>query len=212
MGSVTVECFGIVLFLFLECRRIRAEHCRWFRARELEESMVFVLESWSDFRFFLDGWLNILYFVVFVTIVYILRPTANNKRFAMSEEVRLPYAKLTLAPSRWWWIWSKQSSWSGSWWRWWRCRIIWSTRTSSKARGQRYTIAKSEIHQCRSLKTYNYETIWRRTGVYDWRWRVWQLGWWWRWWWEVTFALKWDLISSVTDHKSPMITPKGKHD
>ena len=41
----------------------------------------------TDGRFFLDGWLNILYLVVFVTIVYILRPTAHNKRFAMSEEV-----------------------------------------------------------------------------------------------------------------------------
>ena len=41
-------------------------------------------------RFFLDGWLNILYLVVFATIVYIIRPTANNKRFAMSEEV--PYS------------------------------------------------------------------------------------------------------------------------
>jgi hypothetical protein len=41
----------------------------------------------ADNRFFLDGWLNILYLAVFVTIVYILRPTANNKRFAMSEEV-----------------------------------------------------------------------------------------------------------------------------
>jgi hypothetical protein len=40
-----------------------------------------------DIRFFLDGWLNILYLVVFTTIVYILRPTANNKRFAMSDEV-----------------------------------------------------------------------------------------------------------------------------
>lgn len=41
----------------------------------------------SDCRFFLDGWLNILYFVVFVTIVVILRPTPNNSRFAMSDEV-----------------------------------------------------------------------------------------------------------------------------
>jgi len=39
-------------------------------------------------RFFLDGWLNILYLIVFVTIVYILRPSANNKQFAMSDELR----------------------------------------------------------------------------------------------------------------------------
>ena len=38
-------------------------------------------------RFFLDGWLNVLYLVVFASIVYILRPTAHNKRFAMSDEV-----------------------------------------------------------------------------------------------------------------------------
>jgi hypothetical protein len=39
-------------------------------------------------RFFLDGWLNVLYLTVFVGVVYILRPTANNRRFAMSDELR----------------------------------------------------------------------------------------------------------------------------
>jgi len=49
---------------------------------------VFFPAVGADCRFFLDGWLNILYLVVFVTIVVILRPTPNNSRFAMSDEVR----------------------------------------------------------------------------------------------------------------------------
>lgn len=44
----------------------------------------------TDNRFFLDGWLNILYLIVFVSIVCILRPTENNRRFAMSDEVWVP--------------------------------------------------------------------------------------------------------------------------
>lgn len=47
----------------------------------------FAPENWKSRWFFLDGWLNVLYLVVFATIIYILRPTDNNKRFAMSEEV-----------------------------------------------------------------------------------------------------------------------------
>jgi Lung seven transmembrane receptor len=54
------------------------------------------LGFYADSRFFLDGWLNVLYLVVFATIVYIIRPTANNKRFAMSDEVLPPITPLPL--------------------------------------------------------------------------------------------------------------------
>jgi hypothetical protein len=47
----------------------------------------FVPTHWKN-RFVLDGWLNTLYLTVFGTIVFLWRPTADNRRFAMSEEVR----------------------------------------------------------------------------------------------------------------------------
>lgn len=86
-----MECFGAVFVLFPQRCCICAEHRRRLCSGELEESMVTGLVCVCAYRrFFLDGWLNILYLVVFATIVYIIRPTANNKRFAMSEEV--PYS------------------------------------------------------------------------------------------------------------------------
>lgn len=47
----------------------------------------FLPKHWKD-RFVLDGWLNTLYLTVFGTIVFLWRPTADNRRFAMSEEIR----------------------------------------------------------------------------------------------------------------------------
>lgn len=47
----------------------------------------FLPQHWKD-RFVLDGWLNTLYLTVFGTIVFLWRPTADNRRFAMSEELR----------------------------------------------------------------------------------------------------------------------------
>ncbi|RIA89884.1 lung seven transmembrane receptor-domain-containing protein [Glomus cerebriforme] len=42
---------------------------------------------WRWRWFLLDGWLNILYLIVFCVILVIWRPTRNNKRFAMSDEL-----------------------------------------------------------------------------------------------------------------------------
>ncbi|AEO69625.1 uncharacterized protein THITE_134789 [Thermothielavioides terrestris NRRL 8126] len=42
---------------------------------------------WKTRWFVLDGWLNIVYFADVVVIAYVWRPTANNRRFAMSDEV-----------------------------------------------------------------------------------------------------------------------------
>ncbi|KJZ76052.1 hypothetical protein HIM_04508 [Hirsutella minnesotensis 3608] len=42
---------------------------------------------WKTRWFILDGWLNIVYFADVVWIAYIWRPTVNNRRFAMSDEI-----------------------------------------------------------------------------------------------------------------------------
>lgn len=42
---------------------------------------------WKSRWFILDGWLNLVYFADVVWIAYIWRPTANNRRFAMSNEL-----------------------------------------------------------------------------------------------------------------------------
>lgn len=50
---------------------------------------------WKSRWFVLDGWLNLVYFADVAWIAYVWRPTANNRRFAMSDEiaqVRLPFS------------------------------------------------------------------------------------------------------------------------
>ncbi|PNY28442.1 Membrane protein PTM1 [Tolypocladium capitatum] len=47
----------------------------------------FVPSHWKTRWFVLDGWLNIVYFADVAWIAYIWRPTANNRRFAMSDEI-----------------------------------------------------------------------------------------------------------------------------
>lgn len=57
----------------------------------------FVPEHWQTRWFVLDGWLNLVYLFDFAFIAYLWRPTANNRRFAMSEEVSPPqYARFVL--------------------------------------------------------------------------------------------------------------------
>ncbi|OLL25151.1 hypothetical protein NEOLI_000605 [Neolecta irregularis DAH-3] len=51
------------------------------------DEIDFIVTFWKSRWFFLDGWLNVIYYAVFATIVFWLRPTANNKRFAMSQEL-----------------------------------------------------------------------------------------------------------------------------
>jgi hypothetical protein len=50
----------------------------------------FVPEHWQTRWFILDGWLNLVYLADVAFICYMWLPTANNRRFAMSDEVRAP--------------------------------------------------------------------------------------------------------------------------
>jgi hypothetical protein len=47
----------------------------------------FVPFHWKTRWFILDGWLNIVYLADVMFIAYVWRPTANNRRFAMSDEL-----------------------------------------------------------------------------------------------------------------------------
>ncbi|KAK5119107.1 hypothetical protein LTR62_000318 [Meristemomyces frigidus] len=47
----------------------------------------FVPTHWQSRWFILDGWLNLVYFFDVAFVGYVWRPTANNRRFAMSEEI-----------------------------------------------------------------------------------------------------------------------------
>lgn len=47
----------------------------------------FVAKHWKTRWFTIGGWLNIVYLVDAAWIAYIWRPTANNRRFAMSDEI-----------------------------------------------------------------------------------------------------------------------------
>ena len=47
----------------------------------------FVPDHWKARWFVLDGWLNLVYLFDIAFVAYLWRPTANNRRFAMSDEV-----------------------------------------------------------------------------------------------------------------------------
>ncbi|THX12029.1 putative integral membrane protein [Aureobasidium pullulans] len=47
----------------------------------------FVPTHWSSRWFILDGWLNLVYLADVAFIAWLWRPTANNRRFAMSDEI-----------------------------------------------------------------------------------------------------------------------------
>ncbi|KAK9329234.1 lung seven transmembrane receptor-domain-containing protein [Lipomyces starkeyi] len=47
----------------------------------------FIPRHWRSRWFVLDGWLNVVYFVDFLVIAFLWRPTRNNRRFAMSDEL-----------------------------------------------------------------------------------------------------------------------------
>lgn len=49
----------------------------------------FVPDHWKTRWFILDGWLNLVYLVDIAYVAYLWRPTINNRRFAMSDEVSL---------------------------------------------------------------------------------------------------------------------------
>lgn len=47
----------------------------------------FVPDHWQTRWFVLDGWLNLVYLIDIAFVAYLWRPTANNRRFAMSDEL-----------------------------------------------------------------------------------------------------------------------------
>ncbi|KAF2225888.1 lung seven transmembrane receptor-domain-containing protein [Elsinoe ampelina] len=47
----------------------------------------FVPKHWSTRWFILDGWLNLVYLADVAFVAWVWRPTANNRRFAMSDEI-----------------------------------------------------------------------------------------------------------------------------
>ncbi len=49
----------------------------------------FVPHHWKTRWFIIDGWLNLVYLFDISYVAYLWRPTANNRRFAMSDEVSL---------------------------------------------------------------------------------------------------------------------------
>ncbi len=58
----------------------------WIFAGQSDED--FVPNHWKSRWFILDGWLNLIYFFDVAFVAYVWRPSANNRRFAMSDEVQ----------------------------------------------------------------------------------------------------------------------------
>ena len=53
----------------------------------VSRSSDFASTYWGRRWFVLDGWLNVVYLANLTTIAYLWRPTANNRRFALSDEL-----------------------------------------------------------------------------------------------------------------------------
>lgn len=53
----------------------------------VSRSSDFISTYWGRRWFVLDGWLNVVYLANLTTIAYVWRPTANNRRFALSDEL-----------------------------------------------------------------------------------------------------------------------------
>jgi len=60
----------------------------------------FPATHWQTRWFILDGWLNVVYFADLCFVAYLWRPTVNNRRFAMSDEVRSDCACARLHANR----------------------------------------------------------------------------------------------------------------
>ena len=56
----------------------------------------FVPKHWPTRWFILDGWLNLVYLGDVAFVAWVWRPTANNRRFAMSDEVRAHLSRTNL--------------------------------------------------------------------------------------------------------------------
>jgi hypothetical protein len=74
--SLLVSIFVIFAFFFLNSFT--------FAGRSQRD---FVPEHWKTRWFVLDGWLNLVYLADLTVVAYLWRPTANNRRFAMSDEL-----------------------------------------------------------------------------------------------------------------------------
>ncbi|CAD0105927.1 unnamed protein product [Aureobasidium uvarum] len=72
LGSIVV----IFVFFFVNS---------WTLAGVSDED--FVPTHWSTRWFILDGWLNLVYLADVAFVAWLWRPTANNRRFAMSDEI-----------------------------------------------------------------------------------------------------------------------------
>ncbi|EGP90315.1 ER membrane protein [Zymoseptoria tritici IPO323] len=59
----------------------------WTFAGQTGSTADFVPKHWQTRWFILDGWLNLVYFADVAFIAYVWRPTVNNRRFAMSDEI-----------------------------------------------------------------------------------------------------------------------------
>ena len=59
----------------------------------------FVPNHWKTRWFILDGWLNLVYLFDIAFVAYLWRPTVNNRRFAMSDEVHPSPPPYPLLPS-----------------------------------------------------------------------------------------------------------------
>ncbi|CAN6674501.1 hypothetical protein TRVA0_055S00298 [Trichomonascus vanleenenianus] len=68
--------FLMFAFFFINALKISAQ-----------STLEFITTDWKSRWFMLDGCLNIVYFLDFVLIAFLWRPTANNRRFAMSTQI-----------------------------------------------------------------------------------------------------------------------------
>ncbi|KAI9207933.1 lung seven transmembrane receptor-domain-containing protein [Polychytrium aggregatum] len=72
----------IVLFVFFVVNSLS------FSERDSDD---WIVKQWQYRWILLDGWLNLLYLVVFLSIAYLWRPTENNQRYGLDEVMQDDY-------------------------------------------------------------------------------------------------------------------------
>lgn len=86
MAVIIIGIFFIVSSMSFSGRLAEGPHFPVFLCLSLMRIYIdYAAKSWRVRWWLLDGWLALLYFVTYVSIAWLWRPTANNRRYAFSS-------------------------------------------------------------------------------------------------------------------------------
>lgn len=88
LGTVAViAVFFVVSSLSFSERLAEGDFPGHRHGSNLTSELDYAAKTWKVRWWLLDGWLALLYFAAFASIAYLWRPSENNRRLAMSDEL-----------------------------------------------------------------------------------------------------------------------------